>query len=493
MTTSSPAFSTPQWVHDAIFYQIFPDRFAASTRLIKPNNLEAWDTPPTQLGYKGGDLLGVAERLDYLQDLGINAIYFTPVFQSASNHHYHTHDYFKIDPLLGGQPAFDTLLKEAHRRGMRVVLDGVFNHASRGFFQFNDILENEAASPYLDWFNVKGFPLNAYWGKPNYEAWADLAALPEFNHANPQVRRFIFDAARYWIDQGIDGWRLDVPFCIDDDSFWQEFRQVVKNANPQAYITGEIPGDATRWLRGDQFDGVMNYLLAYACWGFFGGGQLDRGLIGHWQRDDHGGLWIKPGAEAFAASITNLLERYPRPAVQAQLNLLDSHDTARVLSIFRGDRAAFKLAETFLFTYPGAPCIYYGNEIGLEGGQDPDCRRSFPWDEKRWDRELRAYLQKLAVLRQSHPALRDGDFKVLKASGDLMVYLRSLSAEREIIAINRAPESAAISIDLSHELEDSCHLRELLGGAETRLQNGRLEATLPPKSAAVWENVLAGL
>jgi len=483
---SAPDTSTPQWVHDAIFYQIFPDRFAASPKLAKPNNLEPWDSAPTPRGYKGGDLLGVAERLDYLQDLGITALYFTPVFQSASNHRYHTHDYYLIDPLLGGRPAFDTLLKEAHRRNMRVVLDGVFNHASRGFFQFNDILENEGASPYLDWFDVKGFPMNAYWGKPNYRAWVNLAALPEFNHANPQVRRYIMDVARYWVDQGIDGWRLDVPFCFGDDGFWQEFRAVVKAANPQAYITGEIPGDATQWMQGDQFDGVMNYLLTYACWGFFGGGNLDWDLIGHWAREDHGGLWIKPGAEAFAASVTHLLERYPTPNVQAQLNLLDSHDTARVISIFKGDRAAFRLAETFLFTYPGAPCVYYGNEIGLEGGKDPDCRRAFPWDKARWDHDLRGYLQKLAAIRQAHPALRDGGFKVLHAAGDVIVYLRWNGDERIVVALNRGQSPCTLNLDLSADLAGAPALRELLAGGETRLQNGVLESSLPPQSAAVW-------
>lgn len=489
---SSSAFSTPQWVHDAVFYQIFADRFASSPRLSKPNNLEAWDAAPTVHGYKGGDLLGVAEHMDYLQDLGIDAIYFTPVFQSASNHRYHTHDYYQIDPLLGGRPAFDALLKEAHRRGIRVVLDGVFNHASRGFFQFNDILENEGSSPYLDWFKIKGYPLNAYSGQPNYGCWVDLPALPEFNHANPQVQLYIFDVARYWLDQGIDGWRLDVPFCFGDDAFWQEFRSVVKGANPEAYINGEIPWDATRWLRGDQFDGVMNYLLSYACWGFFGNQKLDWDAIGFWQDAEHGRDWIKPGAEDFARSVTNLLERYPRPAVLAQLNLLDSHDTARVLTIYQGDRDAFRISEAFIFTYPGAPCIYYGNEIGLAGGKDPDSRRAFPWDVTRWDHDLRAYLRKLTTIRKSHPALRDGDFKMLHAGGDVVAYLRSQGADRVVCAINRGSSGASLALDLSAELGQSAMLRELLQGGETRLQNGRLELSLPPKSAVLWEVVSSG-
>src|SRR5450756_211036 len=179
---------TPEWVKDAVFYQIFPDRFATSRRVRKPNNLEAWDAAPTRHGFKGGDLLGVSEHLDYLQDLGITAIYFNPIFQSASNHRYHTHDYYQVDPILGGNPAFFELLENAHRHNIRIILDGVFNHASRGFFQFNHILECGSQSPYLDWFDVKGFPMHAYEGKPNYRCWANLADLPEFNTRNPQVR-----------------------------------------------------------------------------------------------------------------------------------------------------------------------------------------------------------------------------------------------------------------------------------------------------------------
>lgn len=218
------AFTTPEWVQHAVFYQIFPDRFASSSRVEKPGNLEAWDAAPTIHGFKGGDLLGIVEKLDYLQDLGITAIYMTPIFQSACNHRYHTHDYTLVDPLLGGNAALRELIDEAHRRNIRIVLDGVFNHASRGFFQFNHILETEGQSPYIDWFTVRSFPLNAYWGNPNYKCWVDLAALPTFNHANPQVRRFIMDIARRWVDFGIDGWRLDVPFEVHEPGFWEEFR-----------------------------------------------------------------------------------------------------------------------------------------------------------------------------------------------------------------------------------------------------------------------------
>ncbi|MEE9582923.1 MAG: alpha-amylase family glycosyl hydrolase, partial [Acidimicrobiia bacterium] len=216
--------SRPSWVADAIFYQIFPDRFAASTQVPKPANLEAWDAPPTRHGYKGGDLYGVIEHLDWLTDLGVSAIYFNPIFQSASNHRYHTHDYFLIDPLLGGDQAFEDLMSACRDRNMKVVLDGVFNHASRGFFRFNDILENGSGSPWLDWFTVKQIPLNAYHEirPPNYSAWWDDPALPQFNTENPAVREYLMEVAEHWIRRGIDGWRLDVPEEIVTEGFWEE-------------------------------------------------------------------------------------------------------------------------------------------------------------------------------------------------------------------------------------------------------------------------------
>ena len=190
--------NTPEWVKDAVFYQIFPDRFAKSDRVPKPSGLAPWGSEPTVFGYQGGDLLGVVDKLDYLQELGVDALYFTPIFQSASNHRYHTHDYEQVDPMLGGNEALRLLIDEAHRRRMKIVLDGVFNHASRGFFQFHDILENGEKSAYLDWFTIKGYPLRAYddSGPPNYGAWWGLKALPKFNVQTPAVREFLLGIAK---------------------------------------------------------------------------------------------------------------------------------------------------------------------------------------------------------------------------------------------------------------------------------------------------------
>jgi neopullulanase len=474
--------NTPQWLRDAVFYQIFPDRFAKSSKVKKPANIQEWNTPPTHHGFKGGDLVGVIEKLDYLQELGITAIYFNPIFASASNHRYHTFDYYQIDPLLGTEEDFDNLVNELHKRDMKIVLDGVFNHASRGFFQFNHILECGEESPYFDWFVVKGFPLNAYEGEPNYQCWYDLPALPEFNTDNPEVREYLFDIAKYWIDKGIDGWRLDVAFCIDDDAFWQEFRSVVKNANPDAYITGEIMWDASRWLQGDQFDAVMNYLLTFSLWGFIGGNDFDKETLGSWVDDFKTGFY-EFSLDKFATNSEKLMEMYPLPNVMAQLNLIDSHDTPRFLELVDGRKDLLYLAYFFIFTYPGAPCIYYGDEIGMRGAGDPDCRRTFPWNEKEWDKDLLEKFKELISLRKAHSALRSEFYKVLYAKNDLIVYQRKDETENLIAILNRAEVSQSIEFDL----EDEINSVEILLGNEVKISktNTKIKINSIPALSAI--------
>jgi neopullulanase len=430
---------TPAWVTDAIFYQIFPDRFAKSERVPKQGlHLEPWDTPPTVHGIKGGDLLGVVEHLDYLQDLGVNALYFTPVFMSASNHRYHTYDYYTVDPILGGNAALRELIDEAHKRDIRVVLDGVFNHASRGFWQFHHTLENGGASPYIDWFHFDPEHLSGkkHWGAyPSpyeqrliqeegslraigYEGWWNLPALPKFNTGTPAVREFLFGVAEHWIKFGIDGWRLDVPGEINDDSFWQEFRRRVRAINPQAYIVGEIWYDARRWLQGDQFDASMNYPVTGACLSFLPGNHLD--LNTTLQAGGYRGMVEHIDAHEFANRIDGVLGMYAPDVTRVQLNLLDSHDTPRFLTCAGGDINSLKLALTFLFTYTGAPCMFYGDEIGLAGRHDPECRQPFPWDPAKWNQDLLGYVKSLVALRKNHVVLRHGGFaRLYSAEGVL--------------------------------------------------------------------------
>ena len=471
--------TTPDWVKDAVFYQIFPDRFASSARVTKPDRLEDWDAPPTPASFKGGDLLGVVEHLDYLVDLGINTLYFNPIFQSASNHRYHTHDYYRVDPLLGGNEAFAELLAAAHARNIRVVLDGVFNHCSRGFFQFNHILEVGASSPYLDWFHIKGFPLNAYdtTAPPNYGAWVGLHALPEFNTDHPQVREFIFDVAVHWIEQGIDGWRLDVPFEIDDDSFWQEFRRRVKQANPEAYLVGELWRESQRWLQGDQFDAALNYIQTRAATAFFGARTLAPLYPG-----DNYPLLQPLDAAAFVAEIERMLGLYDWAITTVQMNLLDSHDTPRFLTMVGGDKSALKLAMLFQMTMPGAPTVYYGDEVGLEGGYEPASRGAMPWDPAQWDQDLLAYIRDAIQVRKAHPALRRGVYHTRLAVGEHYAFERILVDERLVVAFNTGLDPAEIEL----ALEPLPHAaRIVFGEGQANMDGEKLVLRIPARTGLV--------
>jgi neopullulanase len=479
---------TPDWVKDAIFYQIFPDRFAKSDSLEKPTYIEPWDSPLTRYGFKGGDLVGVYEKLDYLQDLGVNALYFTPIFMSAANHRYHTYDYYHVDPILGGNKAFFMLLEEAHRRDMRIILDGVFNHASRGFFQFNHILENGEKSPYLDWFSVFGFPMNAYQGKPNYACWWNLPALPTFNTDNPQVRSFLFDVAKHWIEMGVDGWRLDVPFEIKDESFWRQFRTATKFPNKDAYLVGEIPSEAQEWLQGDMFDGVMNYQFTAACVSFFGKGRRDEYMISGIM-----GLPDVPELDApgFADRSKELLEIYPKQNALAQLNLMDSHDMPRFLSMVSGDTRAFRLATLFQMTYPGAPCIYYGNEIGMKGGRDPDNRAPFQWDQSHWNHDLRNDFKKFIQIRRENRVLRTGEYVIVHAEGRHLAFLRHLEDQRMLVVINAGDGNWELNIETGNYIEDGTLLKDLVGGGEAQLVDGHLRNwNLVPWEGAIFKPVV---
>lgn len=477
-----PTVQTPAWVSDAVFYQIFPDRFARSERVPKANHLQTWGAPPTGHAYQGGDLLGVVEHLDHLADLGINAIYFNPIFQSGSNHRYHTHDYYQVDPMLGGNAALRELLDAAHARNIRVVLDGVFNHASRGFFQFHDILENGAESAYLDWFTVHDWPLRPYGSKhPGYAAWWNNPALPKFNTNTQAVRQFIFDVARRWIEFGIDGWRLDVPTEIDDDEFWREFRRVVKGVNPEAYIVGEIWGDAQHWLMGDQYDAVMNYGISRAALGLFGRETFDREY-------KPGGFKLTPlAAEAFAKEIERLMKMYPWDIVRAQFNLLDSHDTARFIHQAKGDWSTLKQSLLFLLTIPGAPCIYYGTEIGMTGGPDPDCRRAFPWhDRASWDMELLEFTRRAIALRREHPALRRGQYSAIYAREDMLAFARQADEESALVIFNAGPQPRTVSLDTAGLLPDGAQT-DVWAGLSGQVSDGTLRvADMPARSAAVF-------
>ena len=398
----------PAWVKDAIFYQIFPDRFCRSERYHAVGKFVAWGSKPTRENMFGGNLAGIEDKLEYIAGLGVNAIYLCPIFKSNSNHRYHTVDYFEIDPVLGTLEDFDRLVKKAHKLKLRVILDGVFNHCSRGFFQFNSLMELGQNSPYVDWFHVKGWPLNAYTDKPNYECWWNFPALPKFNTDCPDVREYLFSVGEYWMKRGIDwmkrgidGWRLDVPNEIDDDSFWQEFRRRVKAINPEAYIVGEIWDDPSRWLKGDQFDGVMNYVFRKATMQFL---------------FDENPISIKEFGE-------RLQNAFPEGRGDIPMNLLGSHDTTRLMSQPCASLERIKLAYAILFFLPGAPCIYYGEELSMKGGKDPDNRRSVPWSKlaEMQEKPLYEFIKQMIALRNKNAVLREGALEIRSADNGFAI------------------------------------------------------------------------
>lgn len=412
---------TPQWVRDAIFYQIFPDRLARGNTPVEVKNFQQWDETPNYFAFKGGTLWGVAEDLDRIAGLGFNALYFTPVFSSPANHRYHTHDYLQIDPILGGEKAFDHLVDRAHKLGIKIVLDGVFNHTGRSFFAFGHILENGLDSPYIDWYEINreylknNGTLNAFPGHVReksvrgfdafgYNAWWDLPALPKLNVHNPEVREYLLGVAEYWVRKGIDGWRLDVPTEITAPNFWEEFRSRVKAINPDCYIVGEIWYQAPDFLRGDRFDGLMNYPLGTATMAYFLR-KLDRQLA---ERSAFRGFPDVHDAASFMACIRNVLD-YAGPEVQfSQLNLFTSHDTPRLQDLGSFEIQDCLQALTFLLCLPGAPCIYYGEEYGLHGGHDPLCRGTVPADMRREPPPFYEAVREVLHLRRNLQVMRRG-------------------------------------------------------------------------------------
>lgn len=482
--TERGGINVPTWVKDAVFYQIFPDRFAKSQRVYKPNNIQQWSSLPTIEGYKGGDLYGVLEHLDHIQQLGANAIYFTPIFASASNHRYHTADYFQVDPMLGGNQALRELIAACHARDMRVVLDGVFNHASRAFLPFNDILEHGPHSAYIDWFMIEGWPLSAYDGSrpANYVSWLGNRALPKLNTDNPHVREYLMRVGEFWLREfEVDGWRLDVPLEIKTPGFWQEFRRRMKAINRDAYIVSEIWHDASAWLRGDQFDATMNYLFTGPVIAFTAG---DRVIV-EMTRERNYYPYPALDAPGFAQKLDELLTLYDWETTQVQMNLLDSHDTARMLTLVKGDKKSVRLATLFQMTFPGAPSIFYGDEIGLPGALDPDSRRGMPWDSAEWDLSLLDFFRRIIALRHAHPVLRHGGVETVYAKGQVYGMART-GNDPLFVVLNAGMEPHEVVLPVRRFVEEGQAVHSLFGPEVcTMVEDGALRFTVPAREGVV--------
>ena len=458
MSASEKSF-VPAWVADAVFYQIFPERFCNGDPNNDPAGVQPWGGLPTRENFFGGDLQGVMDKLDYLQGIGVNAVYLNPIFQARTNHRYDTTDYFKVDPALGDLTLLKELVRQVHQCGMHIIFDGVFNHCGDGFAPFRDVAAKGEASEYKDWFIARSYPLST---EPlNFLTCGGCTYLPKLNYAHRPVRDFVLKVARYWLEEtGMDGWRLDVPFKVPLD-FWREFRLMVKSVNPQAYLVGEVWREAGQWVSGDIFDGVTNYRLRDILFDYVLTNVLD--------------------GEDFGYELAALLAAHG-PAANGMLNLLDSHDTARVLTIFKGDLERLRIGLTAQMTLPGAPMIYYGDEVGLLGETDPDCRRCMPWAEKDWNLPVLQAVRELTSLRAAHPALRRGRPQKLSAFNGIYAYRMAAEGDEVLILLN--PRESIPDFCLP-TLSQAQNWQEINSGRNYAAQNGEIRLNLVPARSAL--------
>jgi glycosidase len=528
-TGSIPMFSVPSWVSDAVFYQIFPDRFYNGDPSNDPDFKEPYydgardlppggktdgeyfhlvrewsdasglqvnpvrtDGKPDWYSFYGGDLKGVTHKMPYLADLGVTAIYFNPIFTARSNHKYDAADYTRVDPHFGTDADFDEMVRAAHAAGIKIVLDIVYNHCGDWHPAFRDGMLKGPQSPTYTWFEWKKWPLPA--GRPGtdfkpadyYACWWGFGSLPDFNfdlsrpnpdensisdiskaQPNVAVVDYLLEATRQWVRRGVDGFRLDVPNEVPS-WFWKEFRREARAINPDVYIVGELWGDATTWLGPEMFDAVMNYryfrdpVMKFIVQGRGDAATFDREL--------------RPGRVI-----------YPKQATAAMMNLIGSHDTERARTMAGRDVRRPMLAAVFAMTYEGAPHVYYGDEIGMEGGKDPDCRRPFIWT---WSDEpervkVRDHYKRLIAIRKEHAALRSGSFTTLVAQGRAYAFERAGAGERLITALNAGEEPVTLELEPTVRPADGTRYRDLVSGSVGTAAGGRVSLTLGPLQGAV--------
>ncbi len=404
----------PAWAEGEIIYQIWIDRFYDGDPLNNPPGVKMWGAPPDRGAYYGGDFAGIIKKLDYLRSLGAKILYLSPLFYSPSYHKYDVADYYKIEEIYGGEEGLKELVDAAHAKGMKIVLDCVFNHCSAENELFRDVIEKGASSPYRDWFYIYDFPVDA--SRCNYDTFAGaVPEMPRFNTANPEVIAYLTDVARYWTEKlDIDGWRLDVADEVAS-SFWREFRRKLKAVKPDILIFGEVWNHASKWMQGDQFDTVTNY--KYRQWLIeFARGKID--------------------ALAFWRKICGNKMLYKTPSFNYLVNLIGSHDTARFRTTVADERIHY-LALALTLTFEGMPLIYYGDEVGLEGDEDPDNRRAFPWEAT--GKEELEFIRAVCRFRESSPALKKGDMTLLAAGPRFLAFKRSHGTDAVVVAVNFGP------------------------------------------------------
>ncbi len=486
----------PQWVADQVFYQIFPDRFARSAARDAEQDAvyyhhaagreivrKAWDEPLTgEAGgstFYGGDLDGISEKLPYLKQLGVTALYLNPVFAAPSVHKYDTEDYRRVDPQFGGDAALLRLRHNTQRAGMRMILDGVFNHTGDSHPWFDRHQQGSGGaghhpdSPWRDWFTFSG--------EGQAHNWLGYASLPKLDYRSTSLVNEIYagedSIVRHWLKApwSMDGWRLDVVHMLGEGGGARNnlqhiagITQAAKQAQPEAFVFGEHFGDARQWLQADAEDAAMNYRgFTFPIWGFLANTDISYDP----QKID---------AQTCMAWMDNYRAGLSHQQQLRMFNQLDSHDTARFKSLLGKDVARLPLAVVWLFSWPGVPCIYYGDEVGVDGNNDPFCRKPFPWDPALQDTQLLALYQRMAKLRKAHQALRYGGCQVIYAEDNVVVFVRVYKQQRVLVAINRG-EACEVVIEDSPLLDESAWTLQEGAGA---CHDGVL--TLPAISACVW-------
>ena len=424
----------PEWFRRAVVYQIYPDSFATSKGYISGQEKHIEIDGQVYSSQNGGTLRGIRENLPYLADLGVNCIYMTPVFAANCWHKYDSVDYFEIDPCFGTKEEFRELVNACHEKGIRVILDGVFNHCGPGFFAFQDLLKNGENSQYRNWFYVRDFPLKTE-PRPNYECFAYVGFMPKLNTGNPEVAKYLLDVGTYWIREfDIDGWRLDVANEIDHD-FWRAYRKAIREVKKDAVLIGEIWDDSRSFLEGDQFDSVMNYNLTFAIMDAIAKKELT--------------------AKEFAERVSYLLMRYREPIQQAQMNLIDSHDIPRFYSQAGESQDKLKLAAVFLLTHVGAPMIFYGDEQGLSGWHEIEYRRPMDWSLK--DTNLFDFYRKAIQLRKQHMDAILTGYQILYADEAVLAYGCSHHADGFLVVMNLSDEQQRRTIPVPKKLQGALH------------------------------------
>ena len=465
-----PGFHTPGWAKGAVCYQIMVDRFRNGDLsndvqegeyiyLGKPVHAhQSWEQLPGEEDYRdfyGGDLQGVLNKLDYLQGLGVDVVYFNPLFASLSSHKYDTADYRRIDPHFGTNELFIYLVGEMHRRGMRVILDGVFNHCGAANYWFVGAYAFKE-SPYADYFLFRDTSVEAWPGNESYVKWWENKTLPKLNYRSQKLRTEILNIARMWVSEpyNADGWRLDVAADLgmspeENHGFWHVFREAVRQVRPDALIVAEHYGDPAPWLWGGEWDTVMNYDAFFepVSWFFTG---MDK----HSDRYEEGLFGNGP---AFKDMLSHAQTALPGPSVSCAMNQLSNHDHSRFLTrtghksgrlgplaaaaAGEGiDKAAFRAAALFQMTWTGMPTLYYGDEAGLCGFTDPDNRRTFPWGYE--DEELTAFYRELIRIRHEHPALMHGSVRILGAGPGWFAFGRFTDGQQVIAVVTVRAEGA---------------------------------------------------